>query len=103
MSDLLIDRLDPIIPNAKESLEAEESTRRLDQIRSMPKKALSVRIQTDSGEESVPIPASLFGAILDIVTNMAKGSAVTIVHSHAELTTKQAANVLNVSRPFVIG
>ncbi|HEY3953401.1 MAG TPA: helix-turn-helix domain-containing protein [Streptosporangiaceae bacterium] len=44
--------------------------------------------------------AILFAQILEI---LAKDQGVQIIPKDAELTTQQAANVLNVSRPYLIG
>ena len=63
-----------------------------------------LRVQAvNEPEEVVVIPVSALRLLNDILTQMACGNAVTLIPVHAELRTQQAADLLNVSRPFLIG
>lgn len=65
--------------------------------------ALSISIHPDkSPEETVSVPREAFEMFIQVLSHMANGAAVTIVPVNAELTTQQAAELLNVSRPFVV-
>lgn len=102
MNDTLLDRPDTIVPNEDDTRLAEESSRHLAAIKGKKPKSFGIRIETEERAETVPIPESVLRMLMDILIHMAKGNAVTLVPSHAELTTQQAADILNVSRPFVI-
>ena len=61
----------------------------------------SVRVRTDDGEDLL-LPKAAVKLLRHILTEMAQGNAVTLIPIHAELTTQQAADFLNVSRPHLI-
>ena len=91
---------DPVAPTEAETKLAGESSKRLS-----PYAARSLRVQIPTkgkGEETVELPASAVRLLVRILTEMALGNAITIIPIHAELTTQQAADLLNVSRPFLV-
>ncbi|NMF66313.1 helix-turn-helix domain-containing protein [Brasilonema octagenarum] len=52
--------------------------------------------------EQIDIPESLYQVLRHVVHAMASGQAVSLVPHSYEMTTQQAAEFLNVSRPYVI-
>jgi excisionase family DNA binding protein len=102
MSALLTEGFETVAPTEADSRLAEESSRRL---AAHPVTWPDVRIKVlDDGRrgETVVIPASALRLLQHILTVMAQGNAVTLIPVNAELTTQQAADLLNVSRPFLV-
>jgi len=59
------------------------------------------KLLSPNGEE-IELPKSLSQVLRQLVYYLAQGRAVTIVPLNRELTTQQAADILNVSRPYLI-
>lgn len=65
-------------------------------------KPLSLRIIDADQDVSIELPAGAVSLLMDILGVMASGQSLTLIPENAELTTVQAADLLNVSRPFLI-
>lgn len=92
------------IPSAAVSEEAREALRTL--VRVIPEEgAAQVRVHPagEADEVTISLPREALELFVEVLGQMANGNAVTVVPVHAELTTHQAAEILNVSRPFLIG
>src|SRR5665213_1491000 len=63
-----------------------------------------VRLQLEGArtKQSVIVPRRALELLLEILGHMATGNDITILPISADLTTQQAADMLNVSRPHLI-
>jgi excisionase family DNA binding protein len=66
------------------------------------KRPLTLRVHDAEQEQPIELPAGAVALLMDILEAMAAGQGVTLVPENAELTTVEAASLLNVSRPFLV-
>ncbi len=93
---------EPIIPTEKDIRLATESSRTLASMTMSKEHTFDIQVDGTKNRKTIRVPASVFKMLFSILTQMAAGNAVTIIPIHMELTTQEAANLLNVSRPYLI-
>ena len=91
----------PTLPSEAEAILAKETSRVLAS-RVQTAELLRLRILDDPAKATVKIPASAVRMLIHILEEMARGNAFTLIPVHAELTTQEAADMLNISRPSLI-
>lgn len=83
---------------------AREAARTLSTLQRRLRRAHTVTLRPTNAKDApeVILPTAALQLLVDILAQMADGNAVTVVPLHAELTTQEAAELLNVSRPFLV-
>lgn len=102
MTESLLEHPDNFVPSEEESRLATESVRLLARLTPEEKTSLRLQAQSGKGEELIPIPETAVRMLSQILTNMAHGKTMTLTPIESELTTQQAADILNVSRPHLV-
>ncbi len=103
MTALMSDKTDPVAPTESDAQVARESARRLAPLLAQANGTRELRVLLPNGEnETVTLPPDAFRLLVTILTEMGSGNAVRLIPHQAELTTQEAADLLNVSRPYLV-
>lgn len=62
----------------------------------------SIDVALELSGESITLPHHVVLKLREVLKNAAAGQPISIVPEHAELTTQQTADLLNVSPPYVV-
>jgi excisionase family DNA binding protein len=94
----------PVLPDDTDITAAVEALPHVkDYLRSHPGHEAVRLVVEDEHGEPLTVPRPAVELLARVLAHMAAGQGVSIVPSQAELTTQQAADMLNVSRPYLIG
>lgn len=90
------------LPSDDTSRQAETAVRRLREATQHHPRAV-VRLEPEGNPDAaVVVPAHALDLLMRVLAHLANGDAVTVLPVRAEITTQQAAELLNVSRPYLI-
>ena len=97
-----LERFGPVTPSDADRALAAESIRRLAPLVKNSHQ-LTVVVQAENGPgERLVLPAPAVQLLTGILAELARGHTMTAYPIPTELTTQEAADLLNVSRPYLI-
>ena len=94
--------LSPVQPEGEDALIAREALVRVRNALAHQDIREPVRLTVDEDRETVTVPRAAVDLLVVVLANMAAGQGVSLVPAHSELTTQQGADLMNVSRPFLV-
>lgn len=89
------------LPSNEEVELARDSSAALSRLLASKPEAERAHVRFD--DTDLVVPRHVIALLRDILSEMARGNAISLIPLHHELTTQQAADLLNVSRPYFVG
>lgn len=96
-----IRRMTPVAAPVEQRAQVAELSRALEGMPHLAARAPECQLVGPTGE-AITLPESVFHVLERVVEVLARGDAVTVVPVGRELTTQQAADLLNVSRQYLV-
>jgi excisionase family DNA binding protein len=90
-----------IVPSPAEVEQAKVSSRQIAELTAKARPKPKYALTNHKGTE-IELSESAFRVLVEALNTMASGNAVMLVPVEAEVTTQQAAEMLNVSRPYLV-
>src|SRR5262245_16290691 len=91
-----------ITPTEEDKRIAAESSPVLEPLTASPHEVRVQLLDQGASGTALSLPAPAVRLLGEILKEMAKGNAVTVIPIDAMLSTQEAADILKVSRPFVV-
>ncbi|MDR0945870.1 MAG: helix-turn-helix domain-containing protein [Bifidobacteriaceae bacterium] len=92
----------PAAPAIKDTQLAQAALAELGQAHRTPGQLRLRLVRDGTDEEDLVLPNAAVDALADVLKTIAHGESARVVPIRAELTTQQAADILGVSRPYLI-
>lgn len=89
-----------VLPTTEDISLARASAEELSQLLAKTPQAGRALVRMDN--QDLILPRKALALLRDLLAEMAQGNVVSIVPTHHLLTTQEAADILNISRPFFI-
>ncbi len=92
----------PVVPSPEDIKLAKESSKKMEALNIQSAKHTAKLIVTDNHCIEFQLSKTMFEALREVINEMAAGRAIMLIPVNSELTTQEAANLLNVSRPYFV-
>lgn len=90
------------MPTPQEIEAALQSSKGLASLLKSKRQDFTFAVKKGKDEINLSLSRGVIELLLSILTQMAEGNAITLIPISAELSSQEAANLLNVSRPYLI-